>query len=238
MLGPRHWLLVAMLLATPLASAQEKRAESAADTSPTAWSCTVETLVSGVECVFETEAEPVTNPDKQAVENARKAAALAKQACARAARRSVEPIPDPSVLAACKGQFVEKAMACGIDGTSALLDSSGRFSPEMRVCYFAMADVLARTQFMVDTTAQCCRCLLANRCMKPGERCNYLAASGHLEVTKCLQNECADSCRAFVPDPGPPRPPLAPSAEAPPELPAKRLLREGKMIIHVPAPRE
>ncbi len=213
----RHPIVAAVALA--LASAAAAQVDPGppppagqVDASPTPWSCTVDTLLSGDDCVFETEARASANPEQQALENARAAARLADRACARASRPALEPVADPSVLAACKKDFVERAMACGVDGTHPLLDGRGRFAPGMRICYYAMSEVLARAKFMAETSAGCCRCLVRSRCARSGEQCNRDVSRNELQGSKCIEGPCSDACRSFVPEPGPPQPP--PGADA------------------------
>lgn len=221
----RVWVLAAALCAVPAragepATAVDPRlyAEPSADTSPTGWACTVETLASGAECVFESEAPAAGDAARQAVENAAAAAKLGDGLCAKAARHPYDPIPDPDVLSACRRSFTERAMACGADGTRPLLDAEGRFGAEFRVCYAALGGVLARARTMASTAAPCCRCLVASRCVTSGERCNADAISQTLDgpVARCAEQSCFDSCRAQLPLPPPPP---APPQEARPPVP-------------------
>jgi len=197
-------------------------AEPSADTSPTPYACTAETLAAGAKCIFESQAGPAADAARQAIENAQAAARLADGLCAKAARHPQEPIPDPEVLAACKRMFTERAMGCGADGTRPLVDSAGRFGEEFRVCYSAMGQVLARARTMAASSGPCCRCLVAARCIASGERCNQDALERTLEgpAARCAAESCADACRAQIPvSPGAAGPP---SIAAPPPGPPMR----------------
>jgi hypothetical protein len=213
--------LVAALAAVPAAGAQEPDprlyAPPSADRSPTSYACTVETMLSGAECVFEGQAPPAADPRRQAEENGRAAAALGDRACARAAKLASEPRADAGVLAACHREFAQRAAGCAADGSAPLLDAEGRFGAGARACYAAMVDVLAKARLMAAATGACCRCLVSGGCARGGEQCNRGLASGALAATRCMAAKCGDVCRAFLPAESPPAAPLArePSAPAP-----------------------
>jgi len=175
-----------------------------ADLSPTAYACTVETLQVGRPCVFEGRAPSALSEARQAEDNARSAAALADQACRRAARLATEARPDGGVLAACKTDFVGKAAGCAARGSEALLDEEGRFTPPFRACYAGMAEVLARTRLMASATGGCCRCLVAAGCLSSGELCNRQLAAEARGPSRCMARSCASPCEAFLPPPPPP----------------------------------
>jgi hypothetical protein len=212
-IAARHLLAAASLLASA-ARAQDPDprlyAPPQADTSATVYACTVETLLSGRDCVFEGQAPPALEPARQAQENGRAAASLSDRACGRAARLAAEARPDRDVLAACKREFGERAAGCAADGSAPLLDAEGRFAAAARACYAAMSQVLARTRLMASATGACCRCLTSNGCARSAEQCNRSLARGAGAPSACMARSCAESCGAFLP------------AEPPPETPAGR----------------
>jgi hypothetical protein len=198
-----RYLLAAACLLAAAARAEDPDprlyAPPRADTSATVYACTVETLLSGRDCVFEGQAPPALEPARQARENGLAAASLADRACGRAARLSTEARPDGGVLGACKRDFRERAAGCASDGTAPLLDPEGRFGAGARGCYAAMSQVLARTRLMASATGACCRCLAANGCARSGEQCNRSLARGARAPSACMARSCAESCGAFLP---------------------------------------
>jgi hypothetical protein len=204
-------LLVLAALAAAAARAEDVKAspdprlfaEPSVDGSPTPYACTVESLRTGTRCVFESQAGPAADVTRQAVENAQAAARLADGLCATAARHPHEPLADPDVLGSCKRAFAEKAMACGAEGARPLLDAEGRFAKEFRLCYAAMADALAAARLMAASSAPCCRCLVAARCVASVGRCNaqpFAAGAGGA----CAIESCPEACSAFLPVAPPP----------------------------------
>jgi hypothetical protein len=178
-------------------------ARPAPDDSPTAFACSLETLLADRTCFFESRAARSSKPREQARENARRAAALADDACARAARPPGLPAADPAVAGVCKKEFVAAAQACGGEGDYPLLDAEDRFSDAAKPCYRLMVESLARVRLMAAATAGCCRCLAQTRCGKSPEQCNRQLARGAVSfATPCL-DACAEECRSFVPDRGP-----------------------------------
>jgi hypothetical protein len=229
----RGLILTAVLAAAPLARGQEPKsaadprlyAEPSADTSATGWACTAETLETGAECVFESQAGPAADPARQAIENAAAAARLGERLCRDASRHPWDPIPDPDVLAACRRIFAENAMACGAHGERALLDEAGRFGAEFRVCYAAMGEALSRARTMSRTSARCCRCLVGNKCLAAADRCNADAISRLLAgaTAACAAERCPEACDARIPwDGGGAQPTPARPAEPPPSPPVSR----------------
>jgi hypothetical protein len=206
--------------APPLPPAADPRlyAPPAAREAATAFACTAETLVSGADCILESDAPLSADPAAQLRDNAALAAAMATWACAAAAREPSQPAPDPDVKARCEKAFRERALGCGADGARALLDVRGRFAPEARLCYSALGEALAQARSMASMSAPCCRCLAAARCAELG-RCHRELLSGSPDgrTAACLRASCAEECRSFLPD----RPPAAlqPSGAAPPPPP-------------------
>jgi hypothetical protein len=192
------------------------------DDSPTAFSCTLETLLSGTVCVFEGNpapalpAEPAwTMPD------------AGRQLCAAGARAPGFARADAALLAWCQAETVKAIRRC-TDSPARLLDGSGRFLPSARSCYAAIGEVLAKARTLAATSGPCCRCLEENRCgdalacLKAGLG-RTLAAGGRA----CASKACAASCGPYLPDEPPAdasdREPTAPaSRSSPPALAPSR----------------
>jgi hypothetical protein len=174
------------------------------DGSPTANACSIETLLADRPCTFESLAAKAAKPGAQARENAKRAALMADEACGRAARPRDLPRADPGILAACKRDFLAAAEVCGGDGEYELLDAENRFSRSAKPCYRQMVGVLSQARVMAASTGGCCRCLAKTTCARPAEQCNRDLARGAAAITEKCLNVCADACRTFVPDKGPP----------------------------------
>ena len=208
------WLC--LLLALPSEARAEETnpaAASRADPSPTGFSCTAETLLSDEECVFESEAGPVSDATAaQAVANERLAAEIANKACRASARVGAELRPDEALLAICTEDAKAAVETCGIEGRYPLLDKEGRFAPQADGCYLALADTLRRTRFMASVTAPCCRCAVAAKCVSSAPACNRDLASPEPRLPRCAQEACQSACSVFVtspeekPEPAPPAP--------------------------------
>jgi hypothetical protein len=215
---------LAALLVAGAARAEAPRPPPAADPrlyappsvreEATGFACSVETLVSGADCVLESDAPASTDTVAQARDNEALAASLSGWACAFAARAPGDPAADRGVLAQCEKAFKEQALGCGAEGARALLDGRGLFAPEARRCYAALGEVLASTRTMAATTAPCCRCLAAARCLD-GDRCHRDLLGGAVpsRASACLQASCATACRSFLPDAAPA--PAKPAATEP-----------------------
>lgn len=128
-------------------AAPSLEAPAVADESPTAWSCTADTLRSGKECVFEAELTPA-NPNKdQAASNVRTIQDMARTLCAEASKTSSsEGKPDRNLAATCEKKYASAAERCSLEGTSPIVDAKGRFAPAARACYRAISGVLQETQ--------------------------------------------------------------------------------------------
>jgi len=184
--------------------------------APTAFACTVETLVSGKTCVFE-GTSPATDP-AQARTDAKR---LAEDLCAQAARRSAAEA-DATLIEACRRDIAEKARRCA--GNGVLLDVEGRFLPAARACYATLEAALAEVRFMDAATTECCRCAVENGCAPVAEACNRLAARGTVERPVCVAKSCATACEALLPLP-PEREP-SPPAPSPASSPRREPTRE------------
>lgn len=123
---------------------QSLEAPPVADESPTAWSCTADTLRAGKECVFEAELTPSQPNKEQAASNVRTIQELGRTLCAEAARVG-EGKPDRTLAAACEKKYAAAAERCDLEGTVPIVDSKGRFAPAARACYRAISGVLQET---------------------------------------------------------------------------------------------
>lgn len=215
---------LAVLLSAAAARAEAPRPPPAADPrlyappsareEATSFACSVETLVSGADCVLESDATPSTDTAAQAKDNQAVAASLSGWACAFAARAPGDPAADRGVMAQCERAFKARALGCGADGARALLDGRGLFAPEARGCYAALGEVLASARTMASVTVPCCRCLAEAKCLD-ADRCHkdLLGFSVPARAAACLQASCAAACRSFRPDPAPQ--PATPAATEP-----------------------
>lgn len=197
-------VLVALGLAATASAQVDPRIDVAqADASPTAFSCSVDTLLADRPCYFESLAARSARPREQGRENVRRAAALAADACDRAARPPGLPRPEAAVLDACKKEMAQAVEMCAEEGEYALLDAEDRFSAAAKPCYRAMVLALSKVRLMAATTARCCRCLAQTPCGKGEGQCNKRLARGEVAFAgKCLA-PCSDECRSFIPDRGP-----------------------------------
>ena len=128
-------------------SPQSLEAPPVADESPTAWSCTADTLRSGKECVFEAELTPAEPNKDQAANNIRTIQEMGRTLCAEASRtRTSEGKPDRTLASTCEKKYASAAERCSLDGTVPVVDSKGRFAPAARACYRAISGVLQETQ--------------------------------------------------------------------------------------------
>lgn len=194
----------AQVLHPPPAADPRLYAPPSARPEASGFACSAETLVSGVDCIMESDAPAATATAAQAQDNRAVAAALATWACAAVSRPTPEATADPSVQAQCERAFKERALECGAAGARPLLDAQGRFAPEARACYAALGLVLAAARTQAAVTVPCCRCLAAARCLEAA-RCNGDLLSWPLpaRAAACLREACPTACRSFQPDPGP-----------------------------------
>ena len=139
---------------SPAPTSQSLEAPPMADESPTAWSCTADTLRSGKECVFEAELT-ASEPNKdQAASNVRTIQQLGRTLCAEAARpRSEDGKADSNLAATCEKKYAAAAGRCDLEGTVAIVDAKGRFAPAARACYRAISGVLQETQMAATVKA-------------------------------------------------------------------------------------
>lgn len=189
--------LVGLLAVVSARAEQADRRLSApptVDTSPTGYACTVETLLDGSTCVFESDAAP-TGPEAQH----RSMADLGEKICAAAARPPGEARPDPGVQAVCVAEVRKSVRRCA-DDKAPLLDGAGRFLPSARACYAALGDVLARARTLAATVAPCCRCLAEERC--GDARACVMGGLGKAlsgAAGKCASRSCSVTCGPYIP---------------------------------------
>ena len=182
------------------------------DDSPTAFSCTLETLLSGAGCVFEGDPAPALGADPGWA-----MADAGRQLCAAGARAPGVARADAALQAWCEAETVKVIRRC-TDSPARLLDASGRFLPSARSCYAAIGEVLAKARTLAATSGPCCRCLEENRCgdalacLKAGLG-RTLAAGGRA----CASRACAASCGPYLPDEPP-----ADASDQEPTAPASR----------------
>lgn len=212
---------LALLLAALPAAAQVPHVPPAADprlyappsvqAEASGFACSVDTLVSGAECILESDAPAASNLIAQAKDNVALAASLSAWACNTAARAPGEPAADREVMVQCERAFKEKAQACSADGVRALLDARRRFAPEARTCYAGLGAALAATRTMAAVAVPCCRCLTAARCL-PVAHCasDLLVWPLPARTASCLRQSCAAACRTFLPEPAPAGEPAKP----------------------------
>lgn len=128
-------------------------------TSPSEFACSVDTMLKGQACVFDAEAPPGAAPVNavaQSKENQKAAAQVVRRLCEHHAQKtpaSAGPKARPQAQATCEKSLTPQVIDCSLDGTEALLDASGRFSPKAQKCYFDMATALQRltTAAAMDT---------------------------------------------------------------------------------------
>lgn len=173
------------------------RSDAPADPGPTGFSCTPETLLSGAECVFESAAEAAADRGAQALENRRLAQQIAEAACVASARVRGEVDPDAALLALCKEEVGPVAAGCAVEGRRPLLDAHGRFAPEARACYLALAEVLQRTRLMASVSAGCCRCLAKAGDRPPAAQCLRALVSAKPRLPPRALEACPAACSAF-----------------------------------------
>jgi hypothetical protein len=96
------------------------------DSSLPSWSCSIHTLVSGKDCVFEFTANPVSDSAATRRQNVEMARGLASTACAKAGRPAEGRRADKFLSEMCQRDFFETATSCDLAGKWPLLDAEGR----------------------------------------------------------------------------------------------------------------
>jgi hypothetical protein len=198
--------VVSLLAAPALAVAAEA----------TDFACNVETLVTGAECVLESNAAAAPDRARQARANTRMVSALAERVCPRAARRRPGAPPDPDVVALCKRAFAEEAPRCDAGGVRPLVDAQGRFAPEGRRCYATLVQAVSRSRTATASSARCCRCLAEAGCVRSFQTCAEDPLAETSGAGACLSDACAAACSTFRPVPPIAPPPPEPQPGEPP----------------------
>lgn len=178
-------------------------APPAPDTSPTAWSCTVETLKVSRQCVFESEASKSTDTAQQAKENVKFAKGLARPLCEKVSRPPREARPDKRLLALCQQDLEAASELCGLDGEWPLVDAKGRFYPGAKDCYRAIEEALQRTTVTAALAAKCCQCLAERHCSSAGDACyrDVGALASQPATLQCMTGACRLACQGATPRP-------------------------------------
>src|SRR5262249_17102316 len=173
MLAATFLLAAQVLVQAPQAAAPPLplNAPPKPDRSPTAWACTVDTLMSGKDCLFEASSDDVTDHAAQRAQNVKFARELAKAACAKAAKPAPGGSQDKALLDLCEKDFNGAADSCTLDGKAVLVDGQGRFSSTAQGCYRALSDVLQKAALMSSLASGCCRCMASRGCKVNAAAC-------------------------------------------------------------------
>jgi hypothetical protein len=185
-----------LLTAAVLAQAAALNAPPKPDRSPTAWACTVDTLMSGKDCLFEASSDAVTDHAAQRAQNVRFARQLAPAACAKAAKPGPGGSPDKALLDLCEKEFSTAAEGCAMDGAAVLVDAQGRFSSGAQGCYRALSDVLQKAALMSSLASGCCRCMASRGCKVSPAACYVNVSRGTPGASEraCMAGACSDEC--------------------------------------------
>lgn len=214
-------MLVSLLLlgaapqgGAPAVPPEALAAPPVADESPTAWSCTIDTLRAGKECVFEAEVQAGAPDENQAAANVKLLKDAAPALCAEAIASARDGLPDAGLGTLCQRQYAAAVGRCGIDGTSPIVDGKGRFAPAARACYRALSNVLQDVQLMATVASPCCECAARSGCPGTGDRCyaDMSRQQASPATLACLDDRCHDACSLVLP----------PSASIPRTEPAPR----------------
>jgi len=169
---------------------------------PTAWACTVETLRSGRECIFESEVSSSTDVKAQASGNVRTLTDIGPSLCAQAARPPSGLAPDKELVAQCERKYADAAQdSCGLEGKVPVIDAKGRFAPAARACYRQLSLVLQDISMMATVASACCQCAQKQGCPGAGERCHENVSDQELGATAlaCMSHQCGAACDLMMP---------------------------------------
>ncbi len=194
----RALAFASLLFASPAWAQAAARVDPARDTTP--WSCTINTLHKGGECVFESEAAAPKERGAQANANEATARSLANAVCSVSAK-DPRGRRDPALASLCESEFKAATSVCGLDGTAVLLDDRGRFAPEARVCYLRLGEVVQQTQLRAAVASTCCSCLAASHCGAGADACydNVSRRAYNQPLLQCMRGACRPSCAANLP---------------------------------------
>ncbi|MGE6759741.1 hypothetical protein ACQKGO_17125 [Corallococcus interemptor] len=172
------------------------------DASPTAWSCTIDTLRAGKECVFEAEVPPGKGASaEQESANIKILKDASRALCSEAVSNARDGVPDPKLVAVCERKYADVVGRCGIEGNVPVVDAKGRFAPAARACYRALSSVLQDVQLMASVASTCCECAARSQCPGNGESC-YAAVSRQQAgptTLACMDERCHDACSMMLP---------------------------------------
>ena len=199
-------VLLAVLCSTPETRAEALPPEALGappqqNPAPTAWACTVETLKSGRECVFEADVTPSTDVRSQASSNVRTLQDIGRALCQEAARPPSGVAADKNLVEQCERKYAEASEdACGLDGKVPVIDARGRFAPAARACYRQLSVVLQDISMMATVASACCQCAERRGCPGAGERCHESVSHQELgaPALACLSNQCGGACGWMV----------------------------------------
>jgi len=173
---------------------------------PTAWACTVETLQSGRECVFEAEVTASTAVKEQAAGNVRTLKDIAHTLCLHAARPSSGLAADKNLVGQCERKYTEAAEdTCGLGGKVPVIDAKGRFAPAARACYRKLSAVLQDVTMMAAVASACCQCAEKQGCPGAGDSCHENVSHQELgaNALACLSHQCGAACSLMMPEDAP-----------------------------------
>ncbi|MBU8894825.1 hypothetical protein DRW03_27165 [Corallococcus sp. H22C18031201] len=201
-------MLVSLLLlgaapreSTPALPPDALAAPPRVDESPTAWSCTIDTLRSGKECVFEADLKVGAPNAQQDAANIQLLKDASRALCGEAIRVARDGQSDANLTAVCERNYARVVGQCGLEGVSPVVDAKGRFAPGARACYRALSSVLQEVQLMAAVASPCCECAARSGCPGTGERC--YADVSHQQSSPaalaCLDTRCHDACSMMLP---------------------------------------
>ncbi|QSQ18146.1 hypothetical protein JY572_05415 [Myxococcus landrumensis] len=174
------------------------------DDSPTAWSCTIDTLREGKECVFESDDSRGAPSAEQDAANRKTMKDLARVLCTEVVANAREGRSDATLVTLCERRYVSATEQCGMGGSTPVVDVKGRFAAGARSCYRGLSTVLQETQLMATVASSCCECAARRGCPGTGDRC-YADVSQQMSspaTLACLSERCEDVCSVVLPASG------------------------------------
>lgn len=170
-----------------------------ADTSSTSWACSLDTLKSSHQCIFDVEPTPEANTSPEQLESQVKQ--IATGLCAVASKPSGQAKPDATLRGACEREMTGAVEVCTSSQLTALVDAEGRFVNTARPCYQALERVVQRIRLRAALASDCCQCLAQSRCQAGGPKCYDALAHGRPEASalSCMADACMDACATLLP---------------------------------------
>ncbi|WP_342373945.1 hypothetical protein NVS55_21185 [Myxococcus stipitatus] len=190
--------------APPAMPPEALAAPPVSDDSPTAWSCTIDTLRAGKECVFESDERRGAPNAEQDAANRKTLKDLSRVLCTEVVANARDGRTDATLVTLCERRYVSATEQCGMDGSTPVVDAKGRFAAEARSCYRGLATVLQETQLMATVASSCCECAARRGCPGTGDRC-YAEVSQQMSspaTLACLSERCEDVCSVVLPTTG------------------------------------